>query len=329
MNGLTTKTFVRAFLFPPIALIALGLTSLAPTIAQTGGGGGGSDMKFDVTESEQQPGQTGTGTTTTDANPADVQPSSENDPLARLASGSTADATQPQDAEEPITELVEEIYSVSRIYALRLNRLELAPNLGLSANDQYVSHTSVGLALNYWFTNVLAVGVNFNWYSGLESESELSFNVRRSTRLAVPITSYQFGFALNFTYVPLYGKFMMFREFIFEWDAYIVGGVGALWTRPVPVVDPAIRRFDFEARIAFNLGIGLRVFITRWLAAFVEARNYMYLEKLENNEVALGDTARQNTATWLSPNDTFTNNITFHVGLNVFVPFDFEYRRPR
>jgi outer membrane beta-barrel protein len=191
-----------------------------------------------------------------------------------------------------------------------------------------VSHTGIGLGLNYWWTNVLALGLNFIWYEGLESESELAFQVRRSTRLSVPINQYQFGAHLNFTYVPVYGKFSMFNEFIFQYDAYIVGGVGLMRTRPTPVVDPEVRRFDFDVRIAFNVGIGLRVFVTRWLAIFAELRDYMYLEQLENLTVALGE-QRTDPTTWTQSSLAFTNNVTAHLGLTIFLPPEFDYRLPR
>jgi outer membrane beta-barrel protein len=238
------------------------------------------------------------------------------------------------------TETVEEIYAVQQIYALRINRVELAPSVGFSLNDPYVSHPSVGIALNYWWTNVLAIGLNFNWYQGLETESDLNFFVRRSTRLAIPITEYQLGANLNFTYVPLYGKFMMFNEYIFQWDAYIVGGVGIMRTRPVAVVDPEVRQFEFDWRIAFNAGIGIRVFITRWLAVFGELRDYAYLERLENLDVALPNPAVSGSAcpnsatrcdpnTWTAESVSFENNVTAHIGLTIFLPFDFDYALPK
>ena len=99
-------------------------------------------------------------------------------------------------------------------------------------------------------------------------------------------------------------------------------------TRPVPVVDPEVRRFDFDIRIAFNLGIGLRVFVTRWLAIFAELRDYMYLEQLENLTVGLGD-QRTDPTTWTQSSLAFTNNVTAHLGLTIFLPPDFEYRLPR
>ncbi|MCA9574765.1 MAG: outer membrane beta-barrel domain-containing protein [Polyangiales bacterium] len=242
---------------------------------------------------------------------------------------STSSETAAEDTEERPAEAVEEIYAVQQIYALRLNRFELAPSAAFVVNDPYVSHPAVGVAMNYWISNVLAVGANFLWYQFIDSnESDLNFFLRRSTRLAVPITEWQMGMHLNFTYVPFYGKFNMFREFIFQYDAYIVGGVGLMRTRPVPVIDQAVREFDYDWRVAFNIGLGIRIFLTRYLAVFTEFRNYMYLERYENLDVALGE-ARNDRSTWLADGNTFTNATTVQVGLTVFFPFSVEYRLPK
>ncbi|MGF1469697.1 MAG: outer membrane beta-barrel domain-containing protein [Sandaracinaceae bacterium] len=231
--------------------------------------------------------------------------------------------------EGPRRRVVDEtIFAVQRLYALRINRVELIPSVAFSLNAPFVSRTAVSLGLNYWFTNVLAIGANFLWYDGLESETNLNFLVRRSTRLAVPINEYQFGTHLNFTYVPLYGKFAAFNEFIFQWDAYVVGGVGIQRTRPIPVIDPEVRTFDWSVRVAFNLGVGIRVFLTRWLSIFGEIRNYMYLEQLEALDVALGQD-RFDPETWTQDSPAFTSNVTVHLGLTFFFPFEFEYRLPR
>jgi len=191
-----------------------------------------------------------------------------------------------------------------------------------------VTHPALAVGLNYWVTNVLAVGASFLWYQGIESESDLNFSVRRSTRLAVPITEYQLGAHLNFTYVPIYGKFTFFNDAIFQWDSYLIGGVGMMRTRPVAVIDPAVRTFDFDWRVAFNAGIGLRVFLTRYLTIFGELRDYIYLEKLENLEVKLG-ADREDESTWIDENATLTNNFTIHLGVSLFFPFTFEYRYPK
>ena len=249
------------------------------------------------------------------------------DVLSELTAGGSKDEASNEDNLPREKEIAEKIYAVQRMYVLRNGRFELIPSLAQTVNDPYVTHPALSAGLNYWVTNVLAVGANFLWYQGLESESKLNFSVRRSTRLAVPITEYQLGAHLNFTYVPIYGKFEMFNDSIFQWDGYLIGGVGLLRTRPVAVVDPAVRSFDFDWRVAFNVGLGIRVFITKWLSAFGELRDYMYLEKLENLQVSLSDREAPNT--WIDPNATLTNNVTIHLGLTMFFPFTFEYRYPK
>ncbi|MFO0680795.1 MAG: outer membrane beta-barrel domain-containing protein [Sandaracinus sp.] len=282
------------------------------------------DMSFslDETETTATDDGGGTGDLTADAESGDV--------IGDLAGGgaATEDTSASRDTPEHVEEAREEIYAVQQIYALRLNRVEISPSYSATLNDPFISHNGVGLGLNYWFTNVLAVGANFIWYQGLESDSDINFQVRRSTRLAVPVNQYQLGAHLAFTYVPIYGKFAMFNEFIFQYDLYVLGGVGIMRTRPLPVVDPEIRTFDFDIRVAFNVGIGLRVFITRWLAVFAEIRDYMYLEQVESLDVALGS-ARTDPTTWTQSSPAFVNNVTTHLGLTFFLPFDFEYRLPR
>ncbi|HEY8431277.1 MAG TPA: outer membrane beta-barrel domain-containing protein [Sandaracinaceae bacterium] len=288
---------------------------------QEGGGGEGVDMDF-----TQEGGEGGADMDFTQEG-GEGQAQGGDDVVGDLAGGQgevEAGAERPTRTREAR----EEIFAVQQIYALRINRVEIAPSAAFSLNDPFVSHAAVSIGLNYWWTNVLAIGVNFLWYEGLETESDLNFFVRRSTRLAVPVSAYQFGAHLNFTYVPIYGKFAMFNEFIFQWDSYIVGGVGLMRTRPVPVVDPEVRRFDYEVRVAFNLGLGLRVFVTRWLSIFGEIRNYMYLEQLEALDVALGEDRFSNT-TWTQDSPAFTSNVTVHLGLTIFFPFEFEYRLPR
>lgn len=311
------------------SLVALAMGTVAPL------GVHAQDMEFDIEDTENTEAEAGA--------EGEVGIEGEGgggDIIGELAGDSLSegdDTAKTELAVDP-NETVEEIYAVQQIYALRINRVEFAPSLGFTVNDPFVSHPSVGLALNYWWTNVLAVGINFNWYQGFESESDVGFHTRRSTRLAIPITEYQLGANLNFTYVPVYGKFNMFNEYIFQWDAYVVGGVGIMRTRPVPVFDPEVRNFDYEFNIAFNLGIGIRVFVTRWLSIFGELRDYAFLENQENPVVypersqelrAMGLPDRRDEDTWQESSPSLNNNVTAHVGFTIFFPFDFEYEMPR
>jgi len=254
------------------------------------------------------------------------KPKTQADVVSDLAQSRAKDEAD-AGAEPRQKEVVEKIYAVQRMSVLRTGRFELTPSFATTFNDPYVSHPSVGVALNYWITNVLAVGVNLLWYEGLSSESELNFSIRRSARLAVPITEYQLGTYLNFTYVPVYGKFELFNDAIVQWDAYLVGGVGMLRTRPIAVIDPAVRSFDYDWHVAMNAGLGLRVFVTKWLSVFGELRDYLYMERLENLQVSLD--ARSDRSTWLDKDSTLTHNVTVALGFSVFFPFSFDYRYPK
>jgi outer membrane beta-barrel protein len=228
-----------------------------------------------------------------------------------------------------------QMYAVQQIYALRDARFEVNPYWGITMNDQFVAHNGPGLALNYYLTNVLALGINGNLYAGLNSNSDFNFQTSRAARVGEPITEYQWNANLNFTYVPAYGKFAGFSDFIFHYDVYVLGGVGAISTRPIAVVDPDNRTFDFEPKISFHVGGGLRIFFNRWFAAMLEVSDYIFFEDLENPSIATGrDPATgqlnaQNPETWLAEDPSFTNNVQAQVGFSIFLPFTWEYRLPK
>jgi outer membrane beta-barrel protein len=222
--------------------------------------------------------------------------------------------------------LKEQIYAVQQIFALRVRRFEVNPYWSFTLNDQFVSHNAPGISLNYYITNVLAIGANFNYYRPFNVDADFNAQVRRAARVAVPLTEYDWGAALNFTYVPAYGKFAGFGDFIFHYDAYVVGGVGAISTRPIPIIDPDNRNFEFEPKLAFNAGIGLRIFFNRWFAAMLEVRDYIFNDELESLTTAVG--AEADPATWKG-DTTLTNNVQAQLGVSIFIPFSFEYRLPK
>jgi outer membrane beta-barrel protein len=220
-----------------------------------------------------------------------------------------------------------EIWAVQRIWAKKQGRVELFPSWGISMNDPYVSHQAASLAINYYITEVLAVGANFLWYGKLNQQEDLNFQITRSFRVLIPINEYLLGWNLNFYYTPLYGKFSVFRKFIFNWDVWVTGGIGMLWTRPIPVVDVEYRKFDYEWRFSGNLGLGIRIFITRYLAIATEVRDYMYMEKLENTDPPMDwtEAERADKSNWTGPSK-FTNNVMWHFGICLYFPFNVTYK---
>jgi outer membrane beta-barrel protein len=228
---------------------------------------------------------------------------------------------------EAAKDLKNETYAVQQIYALRYHRFEVNPYFGLTMNDQFVGHNGPGLAVNWYLTNVLAIGVNGNWYGGLNTPSDFNFQTSRAARVGEPITEYQWNANANFTYVPAYGKFAGFSDFIFHYDFFVLGGVGAISTRPMAVVDPDNRTFDWKPKLSFHVGGGLRIFFNRWFAAMFEVSDYIFFDELENPSVDKNNP--QDKSTWLAEGKSFTNNVQAQVGLSVFLPFSWEYRLPK
>jgi outer membrane beta-barrel protein len=263
-----------------------------------------------------------------DSKPA-TAPQGRGDLIEELAASDDA-KEGPLEPEPQREEIAEEIYAVQQIYALRLKRLELAPSAAFTLNDPYLSHYGLGFAVNYWFTNVLSIGVNFIWYDwgGNPLDRGTSFipRIQDQFRLGVPINDWQFGLWANFTYVPFYGKFKV-RKKIFQWDAYLVGGVGLMRTQPIPVFDPEVRSFDWQTNVAFNVGLGLRIFLTRYLTFFAEFRAYMWPDQFENVQVDPAD--RNDPSTWLQSGSSFVANTSIQVGVTVFFPLKFDYRLPK
>jgi outer membrane beta-barrel protein len=296
--------------FGGIALLMAALLTAFPTVGQA-------QMEFSLDEVDEE-----------DSKPA-KESESQGDLFEELAASDDAEDGPAEPAPQR-EEIAEEIYAVQQIYALRLKRLELAPSVAFTLNDPYLKHYGLGLAMNYWFTNVLALGFNFIWYdwgtNPLERSTNIIPRIQNQFRLGVPINDWQMGMWVNFTYVPFYGKFKV-RKKIFQWDAYLIGGVGFMRTQPTPVFDPAVRSFDWQTNVAFNVGAGLRIFLTRYLTFFTEFRAYMWPDQFENVDVSPG--SPNDPSTWLQSDSTFVANTSIQLGVTVFFPIKFEYRLPK
>ena len=301
--------------FGGIALLLVAFGFALPSVVEA-------QMEFSLDEVDEE-----------EAEPA-KQSESQGDLIEELAAGEeTADG--PEEPAPQREEIAEEIYAVQQIYALRLKRFELAPSAAFTLNDPYLKRYGLGLAMNYWFTNVLAIGLNFIWYdwcgerpgcNPLDRGTDIVPRIQNQFRLGVPINDWQFGLWANFTYVPFYGKFKV-RKTIFQWDSYLIGGVGLMRTQPIPVFDPEVRSFDWNTNVAFNVGVGLRIFMTRYLTFFTEFRAYMWPDKFENERVDPGN--RNDPSTWLQSGSTFVANTSIQIGITLFLPVKVEYRLPK
>jgi outer membrane beta-barrel protein len=316
-------------LVPTSAFAQKGKKPAAPAPAPAAGADGakGGDIEFDEKPAGDKPAgdapAEGAEGATPPAGPSggicDVDPTAP-------GCGKAAEGAKKADADREVNE--NKVWAVQQIYALKKGRFELNPYFSFSLNDQFVSHPGPGVTANYYFSNALAVGVNFNFYGGLNVDSEFNFQNRRATRVGVPLNEYLMAVSLDATYVPVYGKFASIGDFIFHYDAYIPFGVGGLWTRPIAVIDPDNRSFSYSPKLAINAGLGLRVFFNRWIAATMQIQNFVYSETVENINVAktqTGPKGQTDPATWTQDGLNLTVNVQAQLGLSFFLPTSFKY----
>src|SRR5690606_39022560 len=162
---------------------------------------------------------------------------------------------------------------------------------------------------NYYITEALAVGINGHYYAPFTTAQEFNAPVRTAARVGVPLTEYAWGAAPNFTCVPANATFPGFGDFTCHYDFSVVGCRRPISTRPIPVIEPEYRIFEFEPKLAFNAGLGLKVFVNRWFAGFLEVRDYVFLDKLENLEDAqTSGLDPRDKSHWLR-DSSLTNNV--------------------
>jgi outer membrane beta-barrel protein len=211
----------------------------------------------------------------------------------------------------------QDIVVVVRKPFLKGGRVELLPTWGTTMNDNLVRHFQFNAAINYFLTDVLAVGVEGQYY--VEDLREPFDLVARQARRLPTVNKYNFGAALNFHYVPIYGKFAVLDEHIIHWETYFTAGVGFTQSEVIPR-DPALQSFK-NFLITPNVGGSLRFFIFKWMTVNVGIRDYIFVDRFEDpmrTEVS-GDAAKDNADSKL------INNVVFQAGVSFWLPPTFEY----
>lgn len=216
----------------------------------------------------------------------------------------------------------DDIVVVPRKAFLKTGRLELAPLAGMSINDNLIRHYGLGGDITYFLTDVFGVGLQGMYMikeqTDLEGLVGLQFN-----RLAT-LNRYLWQAALNFTYVPIYGKFALFNKYIFHWETYASAGIGVVQTEIIPRRRGS-ETFKTEA-IAPNFGLGYRLFLLDWMTFNITLRDYVFNDKFEptNRTPAQPiDVVEQNAV------GKFVHNVMVYAGVGFYLPPSFNYRTPR
>ena len=214
----------------------------------------------------------------------------------------------------------QDIVVVVRKPFLKVRRIEILPQWGVTMNDNIIRHFQFGAQLNYFLTDVLAVGLEGHVYAkDLREPFDL---VARQARRLPTVNKYVWDAALNFHYVPVYGKFAVLDKHIIHWESYFTAGVGVTQSEVLPR-DPAFASFK-NILITPNVGVSMRFFLTKFLTVTVGVRDYVFVDKFEPVGRGVGmfesaESAKDNA------DSAFINNVVFQAGLSFWFPTGFEY----
>jgi outer membrane beta-barrel protein len=227
-------------------------------------------------------------------------------------------ASQLQAATKPVS--WSDIVTVIRKPFLKLKRTELNPMVATTLNDNMIRHYGLGAEIAYYLTDVLSVGVEGFYY--VDQFREPFDLVPRQARRLPTVNKYNWATALNFHYVPVYGKFAVLDRKIVTWEVFFTAGVGVTQSEVIPR-DTSFPGFT-NILISPNVGASMRFFLFKWLTINLGVRDYMFIDKYEPltrnaMENATADEAKENA------DSSFINNIMFQVGASFWIPPSFEY----
>jgi outer membrane beta-barrel protein len=319
-----------ALIAPPLSHAAPKKTPAKGSAAGKGSSSDSGDIDFDQpagsaaasgSTSGNAAGNAGNGA----ANPADIDMDSDQGSssdlaadLAAVDNGSGGPVKAGEVKKTPVS--WQDIVVVIRKPFLKLHRVELFPMVGVTMNDNIIRHYSEGGELNYWLTDVLAIGVEGQYY---EHDFESTYDlVARQARRLPTVNQYNWSAALDFHYVPVYGKFAVFDHKLITWEAFFTAGIGAGQSQVVPR-DPEFPGFT-NLLIQPNIGVGMRFFLAKWLTINLGVRDYAFEDKFEPTDRS---TTMNATASQAQANATgeFINNIMFQIGIAFWIPGSFEY----
>ncbi len=179
---------------------------------------------------------------------------------------------------------------------LRRQRLQLSPHIGMTINDPVLRQWAVGGTLAYNATERFSLVAGFDWMDfgttlgGVTNRYE---EIISTTSAAPDVSPIDWFGSLEFGYVPLYGKGVLFNRAVVFYDMYLTVG---------PAVGYAAGEFTPGGTVA----VGFNLYFNHWLGMQAEVR-----ERATVQEVSTGN--------------QLTHTVTSTLGLTIFLPFNFRY----
>jgi outer membrane beta-barrel protein len=284
------------------------------TPSPTPGQGSGDDGEIEMGADDGKKGS--------DVNPDEIdmgEPDKTND-LASDLNAADQNATVKATVVKKTPLSWQDIVVVIRKPFLKVRRTELLPFVGTTMNDNMIRHYTLGGELAYYLTDVLAVGVEGLYY--VHSFREPFDLVARQARRLPTINQYNWSAALDFHYVPVYGKFAVLDHKLVTWEALFTAGIGAGQSEVIPR-DTKFPGFT-NLLIMPNVGASMRFFLTKWITVNLGIRDYVFYDHFEpkNRSEMLYSTASEAKD---HADGSLINNVMFQIGVSFWVPTSFEY----
>lgn len=250
---------------------------------------------------------------------------------AAAASGETGKVSANSEADQ-LKQDKAFISVVQRQRFLKKKRFELQPQVGISVNDPFVRHYTIGAELNYWLTNRMAIGITGTAFLGNKTSRYTNIRFQESVLLTANKTLWQAS--VNFLYNPFYGKIAVFNRALMHWESYIQVGGGAIQTQVIPRYEAIHEPFRHITGQG-NFAIGARFYGPRvdWLSVNFGVRTWIYQDRLEPTERGPGPNQVDNLDDPIAAKEAAIKkvafNVVFFLGLSFYFPTTFQYTTRR
>lgn len=215
-----------------------------------------------------------------------------------------------------------DILVVKRKPFLKMSRFELVPSWAITLNDNMIRHYGATGQINYYLTDVLAVGVEGQIF--IKEFLETHSLVRSQDRRSPTLNEYNYGAALDFHYSPVYGKFAILNRKIVHWEGLFTAGLGITESEVLP------RDLTYPSwtnmLITPNFGFSMRFFVNRWMTLNLGVRDYIFIDQYEKSDRGSDVMCAESVeCSKEKAEGLLVNHVMFQAGLSFWFPMSFKY----
>jgi outer membrane beta-barrel protein len=235
--------------------------------------------------------------------------------LAALLPGAAGAASKADAFEGKIAPISGQLYS-------KAGRFELTPTFDLSFNDAFTKKYLGGVKLGYHFTEFLSVGASFAMGATAATGSSVVCPANQGCHPAARSQLWQVPGAIRtlagaeVAWAPVYGKLNLAAEQVLHFDLALLAGPDFISHDQVLARDAAAAlalaggKPSSTSTIGGHVGLGVRIYLNRFLALRFDVKDYVYAVKVPN---WIEGAANQ-------PRTDLQNQFFFELGLSFFFP---------